>query len=152
MGAFANLQLQGDFTSFTNQVCTVVNVLERRHKLTLLCRRIMLILAPCVCSCLATSTILRIHRVRIQSLQRRELRGRPAATGWGPELHWDCSLCSLLGGYNTGRECKCFELRSSLLTWMPLVGREPKFNHVGEALRVWRRSGIGCASTTRKCT
>ena len=100
MGALANLPPLDlpPQVDFANQV---VNVLERQHGLTLMYHSVLLILGPCqhhVCSILASATILHIHRMRIQSLPRREFRGLPAATSWQPRLERGHSL---LGGYNT---------------------------------------------------
>ena len=65
MGAFANLPTQVDSTNPVS-----VNVLGRRHGLTILCHRMFLILGLCwpyVCPFLASATFLRIHQIRIQS-------------------------------------------------------------------------------------
>ncbi len=50
---------------------------------------------------LASATILRIHRMRIQSPLRREFRGLPGATGGRRLLDWGHSSCRLLGGRDT---------------------------------------------------
>jgi hypothetical protein len=82
MGALANLQAQVDFTNPVS-----VNELERRHGLTLLCHRMLLILLILgsrwhyVCSLLVFATILCIHQMRIQSPLRCEFPGLRTATG-----------------------------------------------------------------------
>jgi hypothetical protein len=94
--AYANLPTQVDFTNPVS-----VDILERRHGLTLLCHRMFLILGPCrscVRSFLASATILRIHQMRIQSPLQCKIRGLPAATGWRPALAMDRSPCHRLGG------------------------------------------------------
>lgn len=99
MGAFSNLPTQ---VNSTNPVSD--KVLECRHRLTLLCHRMVLILGSCwpyVCSFLASATILRIHRMRIQSRLQCEFRGLPAATGWRPVFDRVCSPCHQLGVHNT---------------------------------------------------
>jgi hypothetical protein len=95
----ANLKTEEEFTNPVS-----VNILERRHGLTLLCHRMLMILGsccPCVRSLLASATILRIHQIRTQSQLQCKICGFPAATGWQPALARDRSHCHRLGGCNT---------------------------------------------------
>ena len=71
---FANLPTQVDFTHPVS-----VNVLERRHGLTLLSHRMFLILISCkphVCSVLASATILCIHQIKLPPMQNRRSPSR----------------------------------------------------------------------------
>ncbi len=64
-------------------------------------------------SFLASFTILRIHRMPVQSPLRWVFRGLPAATSWQRLSDRGRSPCRLLSGRNTRRKCKMPHIEKS---------------------------------------